>query len=362
MDSAGGLGFAHGLKYAFLPQAYQNLAASLGHAPEFQRQRRRRGPLRLLLLRVRRRPGRDPRGALGPDPAVHLRLYRRQRQGESPNVWARKTVEKELDANGNPLYTNTVYTNGIGQVLLTDLADAGQQPLVHLPLLRRQLPPAPGGRALGREQLHYRRQRQLERVRARPSPPAAWSTRRSTMPTPRRRKRLPAAPPATWPTNWSARRSRILAPVYSGGVSLPLSDANSAVLGSYQYFAHTGGTRRPVYPVATETVYRDAAGSQPITTSYAYTWYSGTRPGAASDHHAAGHLQPRRTARAAAARPALRVLRLDRQPHLGAGRAGPRHLPRLRRGHRPVTQTIQDVAVGPGAHAAQPAGRCRPTA
>ena len=41
----------------------------------------------------------------------------------NPNAWAMKTVESELDANNNPLYTNTVYTNSIGQVLLTDLQD-----------------------------------------------------------------------------------------------------------------------------------------------------------------------------------------------------------------------------------------------
>jgi len=41
-----------------------------------------------------------------------------------------------------------------------------------------------------------------------------------------------------------------------------------------QYFAHTAGST--VYPVATSTVYRNTDGTGAETTSYAYTWYSGT--------------------------------------------------------------------------------------
>ena len=62
--------------------------------------------------------------------------------------------------------------------------------------------------------------------------------------------------------------------------TLPLSDTNAAILSSYQYFAHTGtdssGNATTVYPIATATVYPDAAGSTAVATSYAYTWYSGT--------------------------------------------------------------------------------------
>src|SRR5207302_8895905 len=43
---------------------------------------------------------------------------------------------------------------------------------------------------------------------------------------------------------------------------------------SAQYFAHTAGAT--IYPVATVSVYRNTDGTGAETTSYAYTWYSGT--------------------------------------------------------------------------------------
>jgi hypothetical protein len=42
-----------------------------------------------------------------------------------------------------------------------------------------------------------------------------------------------------------------------------------------QYFAHTGGSST-VYPMATSTVYRNTDGTGAETTSYSYTWYTGT--------------------------------------------------------------------------------------
>src|SRR5262249_19816931 len=44
---------------------------------------------------------------------------------------------------------------------------------------------------------------------------------------------------------------------------------------SSQYFAHSGGGVA-VYPVATSTAYRNADGTGAETTSYAYTWFTGT--------------------------------------------------------------------------------------
>jgi hypothetical protein len=43
---------------------------------------------------------------------------------------------------------------------------------------------------------------------------------------------------------------------------------------SMQYFAHTAGMT--IYPVATSMVYRNTDGTGAETTSYAYTWYTGT--------------------------------------------------------------------------------------
>jgi RHS repeat-associated protein len=44
---------------------------------------------------------------------------------------------------------------------------------------------------------------------------------------------------------------------------------------AWQYFAHTGGGAT-VYPVATQTAYRNADGSGAQTTSHAYTWFAGS--------------------------------------------------------------------------------------
>ena len=95
-------GFAHGLKYAFLPQAYQNLAASLGHAPTSNDGDAAVAPFACYFF------------TYGPDHGVTSEVVYGQTQqytfeytngsAGGPNAWARKTVERQLDANNNPLH------------------------------------------------------------------------------------------------------------------------------------------------------------------------------------------------------------------------------------------------------------------
>src|SRR5439155_9105377 len=62
---------------------------------------------------------------------------------------------------------------------------------------------------------------------------------------------------------------------YYEDTKLEWGSSGTAILqASAQYFAHTGGAT--IYPVATATVYRNTDGTGGETTSYAYTWYSGT--------------------------------------------------------------------------------------
>ncbi len=59
-----------------------------------------------------------------------------------------------------------------------------------------------------------------------------------------------------------------------------LDNDDAAVTASYTYYAHTGSTSaagdQTIYPVATQTTYPDNQLTNGVTTTYAYSWYSGS--------------------------------------------------------------------------------------
>ena len=124
-------GFPHALKYVFRPQAYLNLLAANPGATDpdsaseasvtqnacyyFQYADQAAHPLAVT------------REAVFGGSQVYTFAYTTGTGTDAtPNAWASMTVEREMSTTTGTaaVYTNTVYTNSIGQVLLTDLQDA----------------------------------------------------------------------------------------------------------------------------------------------------------------------------------------------------------------------------------------------
>ena len=306
-------GYTDGLEYVFGPDAYGRLTAALGTnldaltntqvAPyadnSFQYD---------LLHRVTQEVAAGAGASTGSSPGLGTFTYTYTTSSNTPgmNSWAVKTVETLPDGN-----SNTVYTNAAGEVMLTDHHDA----------------------TTGQDWDTFDEYDSLGRVILEAEPSAVTATTTATptcWTTPaaaitylssstglitlydyatthhrdehdrRRRGRLPARTPR------SSRASR----------------ARPILLSSEQYFSQTalGAT---VYPVATQTAYRNTDGTGAETTSYSLHLGHG-RHAAVGDGQCAGGLLGRE-------RPRQRrrdhdVLRRLRPADLGTGR---RRLPEL---------------------------------
>ena len=352
--ASGSGGFPHGLKSAFRPQAFKNLMLSNpGTTNPDSLADTAVAPYACYYFEYndpahpRRSPGRRSLAAARFTPSLTPTVPARTR---TPTPGPCKTVEQEMSTTSGTaaVYTNTVYTNSIGQVLLTDLQDSNSNhwrtyrcydPANRLLLTAEPsavagyglnagnwdgYSPTAGSSGLVHETNYY-----------------ATTTGSETI----------AGGAAGYPAYELVRQAgSSLVPIYSGSAdtvpNLTVSGSAAAVLSYSQYFAHTGlltGGTAGIASGGTQTIFPTAGGrpsairaALPVRPSpiaiaingIPFAVSGGTAAVAAgppADHHPAGRLgRPERPRRHG--RNADRVVQFPGPTDLAAGRARPREL------------------------------------
>ena len=265
---SGSTGYVHGLKYFFSPQSYDRLAAAVGnpltatdaqvapyadHYYEYDNQHR-------VTKEITQGAG-DGSSGLG----TYTYSYTTSANAQGYNSWQTRTVETLPDGN-----QNIYYTNFAGEVMLKvvkDLSDPAD------PTLQ------------GQQWLTYDRYDGQGRLieEAEPSAVTGYSNgysdlldfQNGTSPYLAHSSGLIYLYDYGTTTTATATTPGDVAG-YSKDDKVQDGQAGTPILlDSTQYFAHTGGTAT-IYPVATQTVYRNTDGTGAETTSYSYTWYAGS--------------------------------------------------------------------------------------
>lgn len=249
-DDAGGVGFRHGLKYALRPEAYRRLTADVGAADpltatdaqvtqyadyyfEYDSDRR--------VTREKAKAGSIERSfAYTANPATPAEGY---------NNWQTKTVETLPSG-----HQNIVYTNHIGQPLAKEFK---------------------AGSNSWTEFWEYDNDSARKILHAHPSAVASYSDSGAS---------ISATLNATGLVEIYRRYANTTATaIVAGGIENEVeheivrkgNTSNEVKLKTKKYFRKTEG-RLIRHHVAEETVYRKDDGTEPVTTSYEYTWHPGT--------------------------------------------------------------------------------------
>jgi RHS repeat-associated protein len=259
---AGGIGYVHGLKYVFSPQSYARMAADISNpltatdaqvAPYADDYYQYDPTSQRVTMAVIQGNGCSVcTGGQG----TFTYSYASSTFSPGYNSWAEKTVETLPDSS-----TNTVYTNFAGETML-DVFQSGSQKWENFyqydasgRLILQANPSAVTGYNDSYADLLDQNQvgdyGYLSSTTGLIQLTDYYSSTTATETTPGG------------------------AAGYYQDTKLEQGKAGTPILqSSAQYFAHTAGMT--IYPVATSTVYRNTDGTGAETTSYAYTWYTGT--------------------------------------------------------------------------------------
>jgi RHS repeat-associated protein len=266
-DSA--TGYIHGLKYALDEESYARLCAAVGNpdlatdaqvAPYAQHY--------FQYDRYRRVTRHDVQGWGGTDTGgigTYTYAYATSNNRSGVNSWQYKTIETLPDGNRNLLYSNS-----LGQVMLKvfqDLNDSGNPALS------------------GQEWLTYYQYDTLGRLllKAEPSAVTGYDETSSDLLVNQNGNYLYLADDAGLIYRTDFYSTTTATATTAGGVAgyfqaskLQHGEQGTPVLQeTKQYYARTAAGRT-IYPVATDTVYRNSDGTGAQTTSYGYTWHTDT--------------------------------------------------------------------------------------
>jgi RHS repeat-associated protein len=259
---AGSIGYVHGLKYVFSPQSYARMAADISnpltatdaqvapYADDYYQYDPTSQRVTMAIIQ-----GNGCSVCTGGQ-GTFTYSYASSTFSPGYNSWAEKTVETLPDSS-----TNTVYTNFAGETML-DVFQSGSQKWENFyqydasgRLILQANPSAVTGYnesyADLLDQNHVGDYGYLSSNTGLIQLTDYYSSTTATESTPGG------------------------AVGYYQDTKLEQGKAGTPILqSSVQYFAHTAGMT--IYPVATSTVYRNTDGTGAETTSYAYTWYTGT--------------------------------------------------------------------------------------
>ena len=284
--ASGSGGFPHGLKSAFRPQAFNNLMLSnTGTTNPDSLADTAVAPYACYYFEYTdpTHPSTVTKEAVFGGSQIYTFAYTDGTGTDAnPNAWAMKTVEQEMSTTSGTaaVYTNTVYTNSIGQVLLTDLQDSNSNhwrtyrcydPANRLLLTAEPsavagyglnagnwdgYSPTAGSAGLVHETNYYATTTGSESIAGGAAGYAAYELVRTA--------------------------GSSLVPSYSGSAdtvpNLTVSGSTAAILSYSQYFAHAGadasGGTQTIFPTARRTTFSDPSGtsSSAITYSYSYQW------------------------------------------------------------------------------------------
>jgi len=278
IGTAGGTGFAHGVKRVVLPNAYAALAAYAA-AQETTVEAladEAVAPFTCFYYEygIDRRVSRQEVFGESGSTELTVALNDDDNYADGPNTWKRKTVETRGDGS-----TATVFVNYLGQTILTDLYDAASA--THTLGYNRY--DAAGRLVLSADSAsfvlyndEYYDESLLDLVN--------YSGGDSPY--------LANAAGLFHVTTYYASTSQGIDEDTAGGVAgyawqTAVAHGESAArlavgaqggpiaTAAYEYFARTVGGDT-IFPLASYTVYADEAGANEITTTYAYTWHAGT--------------------------------------------------------------------------------------
>ncbi|MBN8624754.1 MAG: RHS repeat protein, partial [Planctomycetes bacterium] len=259
LDSAGGTGFAHGLKYVLEPEAFRRLSAAVAD------------PLAATDAQVAQYADYfyqydDQQRVVAESVAAGTRRYQfgytTSGNAEGYNSWQQKTVETLPDGN-----QNIVFTNHIGQVMLAELRSGSdswieyrQYDEILATVVLRALPSAVQGYNEAQPDLGG----PTTIVKANSGKVFVTDYYMTTTATP-----TTPGGAAGYEASQKVQRGRNGAPI---------------LLSETSYFQRSNTDDDPaappvtVFPVAQATVYTDEAdgGTHPVTTSYAYLWHFAT--------------------------------------------------------------------------------------
>ncbi len=262
-DDAGSIGYVHGLKYAFSTGSYERLVAAVGDpqtatdsdvAPYADNYFQYDSQQRVTEDVVQGEGCSACSGGLG----TYTYSYTTSSNPMAMNSWAVKTVETLPDGN-----TNTVYTNYAGEVMLTVYTDTTSD--------------------LSWETFDkYNAQGQLI-VQAQPSAVTGYDDSYADLLDYSSGSYAYLSDTSglinltdyyTTTTATSSTAGGVAGyhedtMIEQGQTGTPISQSST------QYFVQTAGSVS-VAPVATQTGYRNTDGTGAETTSYSYTWFSGT--------------------------------------------------------------------------------------
>ena len=238
-------GFAHGIKYSLGPDAFARLQEEVGD------------PFLATNAQVAQYADnyyeydadqRVTKSVVNGGLHTYTFSYEESAFSEDYNNWSLKSVQTRPDGS-----TLTRYNNFLGETMLTDLAEGSDH---------------------WYEYFQY--DESLEVLHASPSAVISYDDSQADLDvtlqassglirTTQYYSTTTATP--TTPGGAAGYVERTALQEGTGGTPITQSEVS--------YFERTDGTAT-IYPLAESTVYRDDAGTEPIFTSFAYTWYSGT--------------------------------------------------------------------------------------
>ncbi len=270
------IGFAHGRRREVLPNAYNGLsayAAGLGKTPDelLDSEMAAYTCFYYEYDAFRRVTSETVFGGLRTTTFAYTEGSNAVLNGDgtiNAAVWTRKTVENRPDGS-----TYTVYTNYLGQTLLSDLADPSENhtyTYYEYDLDGRPILTA-GASAIDAYDDGANDDFRISLTVTGAGPVEQTTYYATTTAT---------AETAGGAAGYVATRSIAEGLVAPTGGATSYWNTEMVLQQSYEYFKYTAnnpsGSQATVYPVASVTRYADEAGTTPVTTSYAYTWHEGS--------------------------------------------------------------------------------------
>ena len=242
------LGFEHGLRFALGPDAF----ARLTEDPQVS------DPFLATDAQVARYADsyfeynadqRVTRSVTNAGLFTYLFDYTLSANDEDPNEWILKIVKTQPDGS-----TVTRYNNFLGQTMLTDLADGSDHWLNYFQY-----------NADFREIVHASPSAVISYDEGQPDLDVSLQSASGLL----NLTNYYATTTATPTTPGGAEGFVETSQLQEGTGGTPITQME------LDYFQRTDGIAT-IYPIANSTVYRDDAGTQPVTTSFAYTWQGST--------------------------------------------------------------------------------------